>query len=159
MMYPAHAVLEPESATSVSFLGSNTLFRKMMCHLLGWLLAMFPFPNTELWCLSIRSLSGTIPRSPSGKTIEAPQIAGLKVPIGDEPESLYMVVDGQHYNDQCCFDFGNAETDERDDGTGTMEAVYWGNSSGGAMNHGGAGQGLFYKLPVRCPVPDMCVCV
>lgn len=29
----------------------------------------------------------------------------------------------------------------RDDGTGTMEAVYFGNSSGGTMNHGGRGRG------------------
>ena len=27
-----------------------------------------------------------------------------------------------------CFDYGNAETNNRDDGAATMEAVYWGNS-------------------------------
>jgi hypothetical protein len=29
----------------------------------------------------------------------------------------------------------------KDDGTGSMEAVYFGNASGGTMNHGGAGHG------------------
>jgi non-reducing end alpha-L-arabinofuranosidase len=40
---------------------------------------------------------------------------------GDEPEGMYWVIDGQHYNDGCCFDFGNAEIDSHDDGDGTME--------------------------------------
>ena len=26
------------------------------------------------------------------------------VPTGDEPETLYMVTSGEHYNDKCCFD-------------------------------------------------------
>ena len=53
-----------------------------------------------------------------------------KVAVGDEPESMYMVVAGKHYNDKCCFDYGNAETDNNDDGAGTMEAVYWGSCQG-----------------------------
>ena len=58
------------------------------------------------------------------------------IATGDEPESIYMVASGTHYNDGCCFDYGNAELDMQDDGTGTMEAVYFGNASGGSMNHG-----------------------
>lgn len=45
----------------------------------------------------------------------------------DQAESMYMVVDGKKYSDQCCFDYGNAETSGNDDGNGTMEAVYFGN--------------------------------
>lgn len=45
----------------------------------------------------------------------------------DEPETMYMVTAGNHYNDGCCFDYGNAETNNLDDGKGTMEAIYWGN--------------------------------
>ena len=41
---------------------------------------------------------------------------------------------------QCCFDYGNAEIDNLDDGAGTMEALYFGNANGG-LNHGGAGDG------------------
>jgi len=51
-----------------------------------------------------------------------------------------MVTSGKHFNDKCCFDYGNAEIDNRDDGRATMEAVYFGNATGG-MNHGGAGNG------------------
>lgn len=48
------------------------------------------------------------------------------IATGDDAESMYMVVDGKHYNAGCCFDYGNAETDNNDDDAGTMEAVYWG---------------------------------
>jgi len=53
---------------------------------------------------------------------------------GDQPEGMYWVIDGQHYNDGCCFDFGNAEIDSRDDGDGTMETSYFGNAT--AWYHG-----------------------
>ena len=51
------------------------------------------------------------------------------IATGDQPQSMYMVASGIHYNDQCCFDYGNAETNSNDDGNGTMEAVYFGNCS------------------------------
>jgi hypothetical protein len=49
------------------------------------------------------------------------------VATGDNPEGMYAVLDGTHYNGGCCFDYGNAETDSHDDGNGTMEAIYFGN--------------------------------
>ena len=45
---------------------------------------------------------------------------------GDNPETEYAVVDGAVFNGGCCFDYGNMETSSRDDGEGTMEAVYFG---------------------------------
>jgi non-reducing end alpha-L-arabinofuranosidase len=48
---------------------------------------------------------------------------------GDSPEGEYMVTSGTHFNGGCCFDYGNAETNNDDDGNGTMEAVYFGNST------------------------------
>lgn len=45
---------------------------------------------------------------------------------GDDPETIYMVVDGKVSNGGCCFDYGNMETSSNDDGEGTMEAVYYG---------------------------------
>lgn len=59
---------------------------------------------------------------------------------GDAPQTMYAVLNGTHYNDRCCFDYGNAETDNLDDGKSTMEALYFGSANGG-MNHGGAGKG------------------
>ncbi|MDT5131451.1 MAG: hypothetical protein QOE41_762, partial [Mycobacterium sp.] len=54
--------------------------------------------------------------------------------VGDEPEGMYWVIDGHHFNDGCCFDYGNAEIDSRDDGNGTMETSYFGNAT--AWYHG-----------------------
>ena len=54
--------------------------------------------------------------------------------VEDQAEGQYWVVNGQHYNSGCCFDYGNAETDSRDDGNGTMETAYYGNA--GAWYHG-----------------------
>ncbi|HEV8549758.1 MAG TPA: arabinofuranosidase catalytic domain-containing protein [Polyangiaceae bacterium] len=63
------------------------------------------------------------------------QTAGIAT--GDQPEGLYMVTSGTHYNSGCCFDYGNAETNNKDTGNGHMEAIYFGNCTGwgkGAMN-------------------------
>ncbi|VVJ20757.1 Endo-1 [Amycolatopsis camponoti] len=49
------------------------------------------------------------------------------VATGDQPEGMYSVFDGTHYNGGCCFDYGNAERNSRDNGNGTMEAIYFGN--------------------------------
>ncbi|MFB6343059.1 arabinofuranosidase catalytic domain-containing protein [Saccharicrinis sp. FJH62] len=48
--------------------------------------------------------------------------------VDDQAEGQYWVINGLHYNDGCCFDYGNAETDSRDDGDGTMETTYYGNA-------------------------------
>jgi len=40
---------------------------------------------------------------------------------------MYAIFDGTHFNGGCCFDYGNAETNSRDNGNGTMEAIYFGN--------------------------------
>jgi hypothetical protein len=50
--------------------------------------------------------------------------------VDDQAEGQYWVINGHHYNSGCCFDYGNAETDSRDDGNGTMETTYYGDSNG-----------------------------
>jgi non-reducing end alpha-L-arabinofuranosidase len=61
---------------------------------------------------------------------------------GDTPETQYMVTSQNGLVDSCCFDYGNAETDSRDDNNGTMEAVYfgggvvWGTGTPGGHNNG-----------------------
>jgi hypothetical protein len=50
--------------------------------------------------------------------------------VDDQAEGQYWVINGHHYNNGCCYDYGNAETDSRDDGNGTMETTYYGNSTG-----------------------------
>jgi Alpha-L-arabinofuranosidase B, catalytic/Lamin Tail Domain/NPCBM-associated, NEW3 domain of alpha-galactosidase len=49
--------------------------------------------------------------------------------VDDQAEGQYWVISGHHYNSGCCFDYGNAETDSRDDGNGTMETTYYGNAT------------------------------
>ncbi|MBE7213129.1 MAG: AbfB domain-containing protein [Gluconacetobacter diazotrophicus] len=43
-----------------------------------------------------------------------------------QPEGMYMVTSGTHVNDQCCFDYGNAETSGNDTGNGHMDAINFG---------------------------------
>jgi hypothetical protein len=54
--------------------------------------------------------------------------------VDDQAEGQYWVINGHHFNSGCCYDYGNAETDSRDDGNGTMETTYYGNAS--AWYHG-----------------------
>ena len=60
------------------------------------------------------------------------------LPIDDEPAGIHVVVDGKHYSNGCCFNYGNASTNGLAVGTGTMESVYFGTSSGWGS---GAGTG------------------
>ena len=48
--------------------------------------------------------------------------------VDDQAEGQYWVINGHHYNNGCCYDYGNAEIDSRDDGDGTMETTYYGNA-------------------------------
>src|SRR4030095_15183584 len=50
--------------------------------------------------------------------------------VDDQAEGQYWVINGLHFNSGCCFDYGNAAIDSRDDGNGTMETTYYGNSTG-----------------------------
>ena len=57
-------------------------------------------------------------------------------PIDDEPEGIYYVIDGTHYDSGCCFDYGNASTNGRAVGTGTMETTYFGTSTAWGSGNG-----------------------
>ena len=50
------------------------------------------------------------------------------VPVDDQAEGMYWIVNGKHYNSGCCYNYGNAEISSTPDGTGTMETTYFGNS-------------------------------
>jgi hypothetical protein len=56
---------------------------------------------------------------------------------GNQAETEYMVVDGTRFSGTCCFDYGNGEASGKDDGNGTMEAMYWGTDT----YWGGQGEG------------------
>ena len=56
--------------------------------------------------------------------------------IDDEPEGMYYVIDGTHYDSGCCFDYGNSSTNGRAVGTGTMETTYYGTSTAWGRRNG-----------------------
>ncbi len=49
--------------------------------------------------------------------------------VDDQAQGQYWVINGHHYNNGCCYDYGNAEIDSRDDDNGTMETTYYGNTT------------------------------
>ena len=49
--------------------------------------------------------------------------------VDDQAQGQYWVINGLHFNSGCCFDYGNAEIDSRDDDNGTMETTYYGNAT------------------------------
>jgi hypothetical protein len=66
---------------------------------------------------------------------------------GDDPEGMYAVLDGTHYNTACCFDYGNAETSSDDTGNGHMEAIYFGTGDGSGRGTGsGSGPWIMADL-------------
>jgi non-reducing end alpha-L-arabinofuranosidase len=58
------------------------------------------------------------------------------IATGDQPEGMYMVASGKHVNNLCCYDYGNAETNNADNGNGTMEALYLGTCTGWGKGSG-----------------------
>ena len=66
---------------------------------------------------------------------------------GDQPEGIYAVLDGTHYNEACCFDYGNAEKTNDDNGSGQMEAIYFGLGDGSGFGTGsGSGPWIMADL-------------
>lgn len=58
------------------------------------------------------------------------------LPINDEAEGIYYVVNGKHYDSGCCFDYGNSSTNGRAVGTGTMETTYYGTATAWGSGNG-----------------------
>lgn len=73
------------------------------------------------------------------------------VPVGSQAQGAYMVTSGKHVDGLCCFDFGNAETSNTDNGNGHMDAINFGtecwfapcSSSGGPWVMADMENGLF----------------
>ncbi|HVQ93038.1 MAG TPA: alpha-L-arabinofuranosidase B [Mycobacteriales bacterium] len=52
--------------------------------------------------------------------------AASGVAVNGQPEGMYMVTSGTHFNSACCFDYGNVEVPIADTGNGHMDAIYFG---------------------------------
>ncbi len=112
--------------------------------------------GNDLWYQGSTQVPGSPQSSPAKATTESLNVGGHKVyslyinpgnsywvdastsgiATGNEPEGMYMVTSGKHYNSGCCFDYGNSETDRNADGAGTMDALNlssitaWGTGAG-----------------------------
>ncbi|KAI0185853.1 alpha-L-arabinofuranosidase B [Xylaria flabelliformis] len=59
-----------------------------------------------------------------------------KIPTGDAAQGIYAVLDGTHFNGACCFDYGNAETNDLDNGNTHMQTLYFGLGTTGGKGSG-----------------------
>lgn len=73
------------------------------------------------------------------------------VPTHGHAEGVYMVTSAEHLNTRCCFDFGNAETNNLDNDAGHMDAINIRCANDGVCR-ANAGldmeNGIFGQLPV-----------
>ncbi len=51
------------------------------------------------------------------------------MPLGAEPQGIYMVTSGEHFNGGCCYNYGNGQLDRTYHGGPTMDALYFGNNT------------------------------
>jgi non-reducing end alpha-L-arabinofuranosidase len=58
------------------------------------------------------------------------------IAINDEPEGIYYVINGKHFDSGCCFDYGNSSTNGKAVGTGTMETTYFGTATAWGSGNG-----------------------
>jgi non-reducing end alpha-L-arabinofuranosidase len=68
------------------------------------------------------------------------------VATGSQPEGMYMVTEGRHVNNRCCFDYGNVETNAVDNGNGHMDAV---NFSSACWFHPCSGSGPWVQADLE----------
>lgn len=71
------------------------------------------------------------------------------MPTGSQPQGIYEIADGKHNpGAACCWDFGNASTDNCSGGTGNMATLLFGESFWGK----GAGNGPWYTADFEAGV-------
>lgn len=76
----------------------------------------------------------------------------LGIAVNGQPEGVYMVGSGIHVNSGCCFDFGNAETNNHDNGPSHMDAINLRCDSQGNLHAGLDMEAGTYPYP-PFPVP------
>lgn len=122
--------------------------------------------GNNLWYQGSTMVAGSTSSLPSKATSESLTLSGHKVyslyinpnnsywvdasksgiALGADPEGMYMVTSGKHWNSGCCFDYGNSETDRTADGAGTMDTI---NFSGSGEWGSGAGAGPWVKADLE----------
>ncbi|MEO8919197.1 MAG: arabinofuranosidase catalytic domain-containing protein [Polyangiaceae bacterium] len=70
------------------------------------------------------------------------------MPTGSAAQGIYEVVDGKRFGADCCFDFGNASTNNCYGGTGLMNTIFFGTGLWGK----GAGSGPWFEADFEAGV-------
>ncbi len=68
---------------------------------------------------------GAIGGDPTGQFLRN-RTQTKKIPTGSAPQTEYMVVYAKYFKGHCCYDYGNMESGVQNDGPGTMNALYFG---------------------------------
>ncbi len=94
--------------------------------------------------------------APSGYGYRNNKTTGM--PTGTAAQGVYMLADGTHTGTGCCFDFGNAETNNGNGPTGDMAALnlgtsYWGQGNGSAPWFEGDFEAGVWAGGSSCPTP------
>lgn len=50
------------------------------------------------------------------------------MPVGAEPQGIYMITSGTHFNGGCCYNYGNGQLSRTYLGGPTMDSIYFGNN-------------------------------
>lgn len=69
------------------------------------------------------------------------------VPLGKDPQGVYMVTSGKHYGDGCCFNYGNGPLSRKVTACGTIDAV---NFSSNKIWDYGTGTGPWVMADFEC---------
>lgn len=76
------------------------------------------------------------------------------IPVNGQPQGVYMVASGIHVNSGCCFDLGNAETNNHDNGPSHMDAINLRCDSQGDLHVGlDMEAGIYPSFPVTAGLP------
>ena len=94
--------------------------------------------------------------APSGYGYRNNKTTGM--PKNSDPQGVYMLADATHAGNACCFDFGNAETNNGNGPTGDMAALnlgtsFWGQGAGTSPWFEGDFEAGVWAGGSSCPTP------
>ncbi len=114
--------------------------------------AHYPLPDQPANATALRTTIGghsvyAVLIAPPGMGYRNDKTSGIAT--GDQAETLYMVTSSAKLVNMCCFDYGNAETNNLPDGAGSMEAVYFGFGAGQGAGSRGSGAGPWVEADLE----------
>jgi len=102
----------------------------------------------DVYALYMKALDGYRSNQEGYSGYPAVAAPGNGMPTGNEDQGIYMVCDGKRYGTACCWDFGNASTDNCHGSTGQMNTLFFGTAYWGK----GAGSGPWFMNDMEAGV-------